>query len=664
MENKITLSGIVTAILLFILPFAYTDKLFYGGTNAAYFWVIFSTVVLGLLFSYKLFNEEIVINIKKRPLLYSLGIVLLVYYLSSFLGAYLERSLWSDISRSTGVLFLSAVFLFSIFTSELLSKMDWSLVRKAVACSGAFFAFLTFFGREGLLLSGKFLTVDFTSPGLTFGNSTFAGSFLVLSLIITIIEVANSEKGSNKRKIFIALTALQFISPLFINWQNIFSDFTSILSNPLNLIGHAQASGITAFVVVGFATSLFVLNVSYKGNIKSIRKVWTVIFTLVVLALVFLVSIPNSPVQNILAENSTANRFITWRVGWEVFQDKLLFGWGPENFRYGYEKHFDNKIYEVEGTIETWWDKPHNVLIDNLSGVGVFGFLAVLVLLILFTKVVLKAQEKQEIKATVASLLVIAPAVHLMQLQTSFNTPETYFIWGVLFGFALWLEKRVSNTESQSPRILNQTIAVVFLLLILVVGYKLGIEEYGRQKALIRIFNAYDISEQLQLIDRAFQNHNDFEAMRLMSSSLIKGTYSELTAGPEQFSKKREAILAQMDKYEELYKQYLSIVPTDYRTRLNYVYVLMTRTIIGEDRLSEAKELIEGSYKLSPNNPLTYVMDSIITLYSGRIEEAKNIIQKSVDVNPQIEFTQKVQEKIVQQEANLPNIDVIRLENL
>ena len=50
---------------------------------------------------------------------------------------------------------------------------------------------------------------------------------------------------------------------------------------------------------------------------------------------------------------STQFRLITWKLSWNAFKEKPIFGW-PENYLVAYEKYYDPE-YAVYG--ESWLDR-------------------------------------------------------------------------------------------------------------------------------------------------------------------------------------------------------------------------------------------------------------------------------------------------------------------
>jgi hypothetical protein len=92
--------------------------------------------------------------------------------------------------------------------------------------------------------------------------------------------------------------------------------------------------------------------------------------------------------------------------------------------------------------------------------------------------------------------------------------------------------------------------------------------------------------------------------------------------------------------------------------------LLLIQTALGEDRLSQAEALIEGSYQFSPDNLLTDVFKSLTLLYGGEMTAAEELIARTALGHPQAIFSQEVQVYIKKQVASFPVVKVLRVDNL
>jgi len=665
-SNKLTFGGILTAVFIFLLPFAVSKIILYGANNTKYFLTTGFVVVLGLYVSYLILKGENHVNFRSRWFLGILIITLGFFYLSAFWGVDPMRSLWSDTLRGTGLLFLTSLGLLAFLVSEILTKKDWWLVRWGIIASSSLFAFLTYFGQEGLDI--------IKTHGLTFGNSTFAGTYLLLSLFITSFELFRVESGSRQRKILSILAVVQLLSPILLRCKAFFLETLDIFSNPLHILGSSRASGATAILAILYLLGFTVIRRFGKNHKKYLYPIWIFGFLLAISISVGMLFVSGSFIQEKYIESATAARVIVWESGLEAVKERPFLGWGPENFRQAFESHFNNDLFLDQNIGEVWFDKAHNIIVDSLVTVGIIGTLLILILWFYFALVVFRAYKNNIIGFYEANLLGVLPLFHLLQLQTSFDTPSSYAFLAIILGYGLWLEKEMVYNIPQPGEDksfifgfnIQKGLAVLILVGVLFGGKKVLIDEFVRQRALAKIFQATNRDEQTMFIRKALDDKIDFESLRLSSNSMIKGSFSQIASA--RTDSERERIMnitkEQLDLYEEYYLKYLERVPTDYRARMNYAHLLLTKTILGENRTAEAKIIIADSYHLSPDNPLTYVLDSVAYLYGGDLEASEEKINAGVALNPEIAFSQQVLKYIQQQKEQFPKIGILKIENL
>ena len=77
-----------------------------------------------------------------------------------------------------------------------------------------------------------------------------------------------------------------------------------------------------------------------------------------------------------LTETTTESRLTIWKMSWQGFKEKPVFGWGQENFNLVFNKYYEPILYKQE----PWFDR-YNVFFDRLTTNGIFGLLSYIGLL-------------------------------------------------------------------------------------------------------------------------------------------------------------------------------------------------------------------------------------------------------------------------------------------
>lgn len=667
--NRYSVFGILTAALFALLPFATSRHLFHAAVNAKFFLVVAGVLLVSGIAAWALWSGKHSIFLRGRPLLWA-GVTLLgLYWLSAIFGVFPERSIFGDILRASGVYFLTHIAVLSLVLGEFLRERDWTLARRTIALSAGVYSFFTLLGTEGLGVSGRIFWTNLDIGGYTFGNTTFAGTFLLLALVITLIELMRTTPKTRWWYALLGSGVLMFFAPILFN-SGIFlgkTALTSVLADPMALLGSARASSAAAILLLVFFGGYLAVRRFGGSYKKPTLLAWTALFVVGAFSGLSLLFTPGSIVQEKYIEASTAARILVWQSGFEAFKDRPLLGWGPENFEQAHQWHFDNRLYQDEYIGEVWFDRAHNVIIDTLVNVGILGAIAHLVVAVAFLWTVYRARLREFIGEPEAVLLYALPLAHFLQLQTGFDTIGSYALLGVLGGYALWLERTMSpDASSDVPRDQRTyyKLGASALGLLIAIGAYYAFAEMNRQNAHYRIFVTLDAEKRLEYIETATSRISSFEALRQTSTSLVNGTLARI-AEAKLDAQTLQVALVELGVYQDQYRRYIAVQPNHYRARMNLAYLFsVARVLGGENQLEEAKELVARGYELSPGNLLTPTMEALLELYSGNLALAKEKAEEIVALNPDTSFGHNILAHIEAQERTFPSISVLKLDKI
>lgn len=655
--------GVLVAIFLFIFPFINSHKLFYAPMNAKGFYIYGAALVLAILCGYRIYKGLTrPLQLKKDTVLFwSMFIVLVISSLAAIMGVNPEASFFGDIIRGTGMILIITLAAMAYFLSGLLKKEDWRVAGISIIISSAFYSFLCLIdmmfspgGETGL-----------SAPQFLFGNSTFAGTFVSVGIVLTFVAILDSYKNnSGNKKWLYPILFLQFLHPAILNsgvWL-VNVSISALWSNPGLILGDAQASSVTAFLVAIFVFMRYLVRRFAKA--KNSIKLFSGIFGGVTVLVLCMLFIPGSPVQEKYISNSTGARIVLWQSAFEAVKEKPLLGYGPESFELAYQKHFDNRLSLDENLGEIWFDRAHNYFIDTIIEVGFVGLVAWLFLLFILARTFLRASKKGIISETEAHMLTVLICAQILQMQTSFQTVVTYFYMFVLLGYGLYLERKIVP-ESDVPSNVEKTfIFPVALIVVLISASLMFFVENGRQKDLVMVLKTRDNTAREEKIISAIGNNHSLATLRTGSGSLIKGVMGRLVSDQPLTPEGRSQALKEMGMYGKAYEDYISTHPDYYRARVNLAYLYMFETIMGNERLQEAKDLLAESRVLSPNNPLTPAMEALAYMYGGDFKTAEAKIAEAESMNPKIKFIQDVKAHIALQKTRFPKITFLSLDNL
>lgn len=381
---------------------------------------------------------------KMNVLDWSVVVFLLALVLTAFTGINFEQSVWLNEARGIGIFtWLHGGVLYFLLKNTLQTKKDWLRVF-GWSVGVAFLVSLTAVFQNYLPqawrgdLGGRFSGI--------LGNPAFFASYILVH--IGLCAVLWSEEQRKRRWVLAVLGAF-FTVMIF---------YSGIRGAFYGLIGS---------VFVGF---LVWLGLSLKKHEGTSRTRSGVLFGLLAL-IAFLVSGFLGYFQHIpflnrffdlgIAQGTGGTRLLAWKTAWHIFRERPIFGWGWGNFEAAFHKYFNPQFLRYSFQ-ETVWDKPHNVVLEMMSAMGIFAltYLAIFgaaVWSLFFKKE--KSQKKQNI------LFLVILLGYGVQNMFLFDTINVLCIIFPILAFISWHNQKETSAWSDVSGI-DQGFAVAVILLL------------------------------------------------------------------------------------------------------------------------------------------------------------------------------------------------------
>lgn len=272
---------------------------------------------------------------------------------------------------------------------------------------------------------------SFKGDGFSFGNSTFAGMYILGSFILSLYFVF-SEKVKSFWKI--CLPFLIFFNPYIVNISS--RESKGILS----VFGEARASAVA--VVGAILVLVFIFIFSKIKNLKLKKNLSYGLFFISLVSLIFAAGSlfsKDGALRQFYLSQATSARLLVWDVSDKLIAERPLLGWGTENFEKTFELNYDSRSLEEKYGNEAWFDRAHNIFIDQTFDNGFIGLvLYILVFIILgLSLLYVIFNSKNENNRKLAVLLLVYFGAHLVELQTSFDTSISYIIFVVMIALAI-----------------------------------------------------------------------------------------------------------------------------------------------------------------------------------------------------------------------------------
>lgn len=309
-------------------------------------------------------------RLRRSIMTLAVGLWLVILLFTSLIGYSVHRSFWSTPDRGIGLYALFHFFALFLILASLKGNFNWRRYINYLFWVSAVVSLLVILEKA----DPEFFLYGGGRPGSTLGNPSYLASYLIFGIFLGFWLIVSKWKEwrLDTKILFLGVTAFQ-IGILFLT--------------------------DTRGAIVGLATGLVVLlgflaYQSYRSN-RSYGRIFKNIPLLILIGLIlfggiFFATRRSEFWQEVpglgriatltIGEGGANNRLVAWKVAWTVFKEKPIFGWGFENFKYAFDFHYDPSLLKT-GFTETYWDKPHNIILEMLVAGGVLGLLSYFFLL-------------------------------------------------------------------------------------------------------------------------------------------------------------------------------------------------------------------------------------------------------------------------------------------
>jgi uncharacterized membrane protein len=385
-------------------------------------------------------------------------------------------------------------------------------------------------------------------------------------------------------------------------------------------IGATMAVGVVVFILLFVnRTSDFVRNLPTVG-----RALNTTVE-----------SITNSP------------RGIAWNIAYESWKEKPLFGWGPNNYAYAFDKYYNPRSLEF-GYGETWFDNAHNIILNTLNVQGIFGLIIYIALFAVGIVMLVQAYRKKQIDS---HLLVLGSGfliAHIVQNITVFENPTSYLYFMVWLAMITSLT-RTSDTETQTQKLDDKQVKVIFSDKKVSTGAFAGV-------GLVVFFIIFVTN-----IQPARANRKTLVALNVLNGNpsvaapLVQETFSfssphiddirgdvgriiisSISAQYDKLGKDKSMEL--LNLADEALEDNDLLHPLDIRNKISYSHVGRLKTLITNEAapLLKSESILEGALKISPKRQQLFYELAEIKLFLGKKVEAINLLQQALNEDPEV----------------------------
>ncbi len=637
-----------------IFPFFIFKSFLYQGSSSRFLLLSLITALYAIGFGIYLFNEKNKIYFWKSPILLVFGIYFVYLFTSAIFGADFSTSFWSRAERTSGFFYITHLAVFTLFLIQIVSeKESREKLLKVVLFTSAIYSFFSLLGPQGFDIIFKTNPYD----GFLFGNSSFAAMYLLGAFLLSIYFLfSKTKKEINWYEYLLPL--LIVLNPFLLNTRGGYTGVSSIL-------GGAKASSIALFVSIGILLVIFLISKIKDIKLKKVLGIG--VFCLAIISLAFGIGSLLSDdglARRAYEKESTLARPLVWSLSKTAIKERPLTGWGGDNFTVAYQENFDVKFLTEEYGNEPWFDRAHNVVLDQAIEGGYIGvslyFSLYLVLLLCLLYVLLKTKNKEG--GVLASVLIAYFFVHVLELQTAFDTTISYVMVILMVSLSVYLFNKTRNESGHKTEI-NVGEAGKYTIGIVFVGYFSWSLIFG----IIPFWKVQIVNGEIRTVGSAEKRvplYEDLFKTKIDRAGILWRTSTDFQRGigesPQilQDPKKVKFLVEEIKTITKGYEDYIAENPDNFRAHLNLADMYIYQNLFGINRLDDADKVLDKAIEISDKHPQPYWMKAVISLYRRDFTKARAYVEKAKELNLDVVETQRLEKYIEESIKTFPEVDL------
>lgn len=613
------------------------------------FRIILSIMIF--LFACQIILRKIDLNIVKAkiksvsPSSYVLLSLWGIYFLATIFSLNIHISLWDSPIRNGGFINFSFYIIFAFLAFLAIKSKDWqklwdfSIIIGILVCAVAIMQQLGLFSYYLLAVESR--------PMSTMANAIF------LSIYLLLIAFPSLSFGFSSKSLFKKI--------FYFSSFSLFAIVIVLLSQTRgSIIGISAASlwflfaypkkirkfKISALIAVVFMLlSMYSFKVYLDSHLESYKKMPPIISSSVDRTLSIFEGLKISQA-----------RTSAWEVSLNALKERPILGYGPENFKIGFNKYYDPALPVIgpdansEGTaIAEWFDRAHNIIFDVSVSAGIPALIIYLLFFIVIFWQLEKAKKRNNENAVILNGIQAAIIGYIASLLFGFDSVSTYLAFFFLVGYAFYLISapfaNERNTGKNYQNILykyKQLIIISsFIILVLFIwSYNLVPAQLVTKMNLASVYAEKRCDKAIELVYQATDKNNI--ADYYLRDQSIKVIYScslqKTSKKPEDLHLKAIEILeANVQKYPQYAEKWLML--GDYLNVLIEEKNKLTGNVFKSTKESEelknrANYAFEKALSLSPKRQILFREWSLTNLIIGNYKKAKELSKECINLNP------------------------------
>lgn len=561
----------------------------------------------------------------------AVGLFALSWLVSSYVGVDVHRSVWDGHERMLGLFtFVHYLIFYFILSATVRSAQDWRTLAKVFLGIGAMvmlIAVVQHFDPFFLYNNGG------TRASGTLGNPIYLGAFAYFLTCLGAWLSVSANKNHQAEKYF---------------------GYVSVL---LGLVGIVFSESRGPFL--GFLATILVYALVYAVATKQKWAKQAVIglMGVVVLAssLVYVYRdsevVRSIPIVGRLAtvadagSLATNTRVMAWAIAIDGWQDKPMFGWGPNNYLYVFNAHYRPEFLEKGGWGETWFDNAHNVILNTLAVQGIFGLTTYLLIFAAAVSILIKAYRAQKIEVHFLAFGLAFLAGHLVQNVFVFENATSYLYFFFVLAMIVALTRTDEEVTKRSSVDTGTLIAIMIGVLIIMYATNMRPAKAngGAFKMLGAVYQTLtpakkslvpEVLAQFEYVDKQGSPHMDDIRMDFARTIDEQMTGILRANGAAETKKMFDLAYNEIKKNRELH-------PLDVRYHIQQAQLALTGARLTNDvaYVYDAREAMNDALVKSPKRQQLYYIAAVSQMYLQNYDEGIRLLRESLSHNDRVAET-------------------------
>lgn len=560
----------------------------------------------------------------KNPLTLSVSAFLVINIISSFTGVSVVRSLWGNFERMGGAYYLTnlVALYFYVLALGQMQGLYFKRFLKVLLFVSFVLVGNGIFGWLGL----PTFVQDPSLPGRvssTLGNPIYLGSFLIIPMFLSLFFALQAE--GKWRKAGYCILALLFLAGIFLS---------------------GTRGAVVGVVAGSFIASLLYIALNKSQKLRNYGLMSVGIFIALAVALfIFSDKLPQgSTIQRLvkLKDSNTEARLLQWKIALTGYKDRPLFGTGPENYYIIANKYYNPEIYKYD---RSWFDKPHNYLLEILVTNGLAGFLAYAAILIFMVMALFRGFRAGLYGLGEFCILLAALLVYQIQNLTVFDTVPASLMFYSFAGFTgyIWGIGSLGLKKEKASRPLNANFNQAFAWAVLAVSLVvMAYAVYATNYIPMVIAKNVNYGYAYSTVDPVKANDYFNKAMSLpfnFDKTETGGKFADFaTSFSRSASEANRSLAATVLENSISYMQRALAAQPDnpilwQRVSVLYLYKGLQAGSIGSVDI-RSEQAVNKAIALAPKREEVYLALAQLHGIKGNLEEAKKVLLEAIALFP------------------------------